>query len=83
MTTSTSWSVHTEEAPPFLGDVNVDGIVSSSDIIYLVNHVFKSGPPPQPVPETGDLTCDGSVTSSDIIRLVGYVFKSGAALICP
>lgn len=83
MSSSTSWAVHTDKAPPFLGDVNVDGIVSSSDIIYLVNHVFKSGPPPLPVPVTGDLTCDGSVTSADIIRLVGYVFKSGPELICP
>lgn len=83
MTTSTSWNVTTEAAPPYLGDVNVDGIVSSADIIYIVNHVFKSGPAPQPVPETGDLTCDGDVTSADIIRLVGYVFKSGPELICP
>jgi uncharacterized protein CbrC (UPF0167 family) len=83
MTTSTSWNVHIEETPPFLGDVNIDGIVSASDIIYLVNHVFKSGPPPQPVPETGDVNCDGAVTAADIIRLVGYVFKSGPELICP
>ena len=83
MTASASWNVHIEELPPYLGDVNVDGVVSSSDIIYIVNHVFKSGPAPQPVPETGDLTCDGVVTSADIIRLVGYVFKSGPELICP
>jgi hypothetical protein len=26
--------------------MNNNGIVNSSDIVYLVNHVFKAGPPP-------------------------------------
>jgi len=61
------------------GDVNEDGIVTSADIIYLVNHVFKGGPAPQPVPASGDVNESGTLTSADIIYLVGFVFKSGAS----
>lgn len=59
------------------GDVNVDGVVTSADIIYLVNYVFKGGPPPIPCAAAGDVNCDGVVTSADIIYLVNYVFKGG------
>jgi hypothetical protein len=61
------------------GDVNVSGSLTSADIIYLVNHVFKGGPAPLPVKESGDVNCSKSLTSADIIHLVNYVFKSGAA----
>jgi len=61
------------------GDVNVDGVITSADIIALVNYVFKGGPAPLPCEASGDVNCNGSVTSADIIYLVGYVFKGGAA----
>jgi hypothetical protein len=28
------------------GDVNCSGAVSAADVITLVNHIFKGGPPP-------------------------------------
>ena len=59
------------------GDVNADGHHTSADIIGLVNYVFKSGPPPLPVPSCGDVNRSGSLTSADVIMLVNYVFKSG------
>jgi hypothetical protein len=59
------------------GDVNRDCAITSSDIIHLVNYVFKSGPPPQPDVEAGNVNCVGAITSSDIIFLVNYVFKGG------
>lgn len=59
------------------GDVNTDGVITSADIIYLVNYVFKGGAPPKPCPAAGDVNCDGVVTSADIIYLVSYVFKGG------
>lgn len=58
------------------GDANADGTITSSDIIYLVNYVFKGGSPPV-VPGHGDVNCSGSTTSADIIYLVTYVFKGG------
>jgi len=59
------------------GDVNQSGTLTSADIIYMVNFVFKSGSLPQPCEANGDVNCNGSVTSADIIYMVNHVFKSG------
>jgi hypothetical protein len=59
------------------GDVNTNGSITSSDVIALVNYVFKGGAAPLPCAAAGDVNCNASVTSSDIIELVNYVFKSG------
>lgn len=59
------------------GDVNLSGSLTSSDIIALVNFVFKGGDTPQPCQAAGDVNCDGQVTSSDIIYMVNFVFKGG------
>jgi len=64
-------------APGKTGDTNFDGVITSADIIHLVNYVFKGGLPPQPVPRSGDVDCSGAITSADIIGLVNYVFKGG------
>jgi plastocyanin len=61
------------------GDVNVSGAITSADIIYMVNHVFKGGPAPIPEPEAGDVNCSTTLTSGDIIYLVNFVFKGGIA----
>jgi len=59
------------------GDVNVDGVITSADIIALVAYVYKGGAPPLPCEAAGDANCSGSVTSADIIYLVTHVFKGG------
>jgi len=59
------------------GDVNGDNVITSADIIWMVNHIFKGGLPPIPCPAAGDVNCDGALTSADIIVLVNFVFKSG------
>ena len=64
-------------APGKTGDTNFDGVITSADIIHLVNYVFKGGLPPKPVPRSGDVNCSGSITSADVIGLVNYVFKGG------
>lgn len=66
------------------GDVNTSGSITSADVIFLVNYVFKSGLEPLPVVQSGDVNCSGSpsspgITSADIIYLVNYVFKGGPA----
>jgi hypothetical protein len=60
------------------GNTNGVAPITSADIIYLVNFVFKSGATPIPCEATGDVNCNGSATSADIIGLVNYVFKGGA-----
>jgi hypothetical protein len=59
------------------GDVNDNGTITSADIIYLVNYVFKGGAAPLPCAASGDVNCSGTITSADIIYLVNYVFKGG------
>jgi hypothetical protein len=61
------------------GDVNVSGTLTSADIIYMVNFVFKGGPDPLPCSATADVNCSGSVTSADVIYMVNHVFKGGIA----
>jgi hypothetical protein len=61
------------------GDVNVNGSLTSADIIWLVGYIFKSGAAPLPVAEAGDVNCDSVVNSGDIIYLVNHIFKGGPA----
>jgi len=59
------------------GDVDTSGVLTSSDLIKLVNYTFKGGPPPLPCAGAGDVNCSGEITSADVIVLVNHVFKSG------
>ena len=61
-----------------IGDTNLDGVVTSADILVLVAYVFKGGA--EPPFGTGDTNCDGETTSADVIELVSYVFKGGPSL---
>jgi choice-of-anchor B domain-containing protein len=58
------------------GDVDQSGTVTSADIIYLINYVFKAGPEPQPA-NSGDVNGTCTITAADVIYLVNYVFKGG------
>jgi plastocyanin len=58
------------------GDANGDGKITVSDVVYLVNYLFKGGPAPNPF-LTGDANCDTKVTISDVVYLVNYLFKGG------
>lgn len=60
-----------------LGDANWDGRLSQADIIYLVNHILRAGPPPRPVWQAGDMNCDEAVTQSDIIAVVHHLLRGG------
>jgi hypothetical protein len=67
---------------PFIrGDTNGDCLISVSDLVFLINYLFKGGTPPDPI-EAGDADCDGQVTVSDIIYLFSYLFKGGPAPRC-
>jgi len=58
------------------GDVNGDGNIDVADVIYLINFLWRGGPPPTPY-ETGDANCDGEVTVSDVVYLINYLFFGG------
>jgi hypothetical protein len=63
------------------GDADASGTLTSADVIYLVNYVFKGGPLPLPCAGAGDANCDGGVNASDIITVVNHLFK-GYILSC-
>lgn len=68
-------SVDCISASLLLGDVNLDKQLSSADIIYQANYVFKSGGRPGLL-ALGDTNCSGHSTAADLIVLVNVVFKS-------
>jgi parallel beta-helix repeat protein len=58
------------------GDVYVDGKIDVSDVIFLINYLFKNGQAPDPL-EKGDVTADGVINVQDIIHLINYLFRNG------
>ncbi len=60
------------------GDLNHDGKVTLSDLITLVNYVFKGGGTPHPL-YIADVTGDCKISLTDIVYLVNYIFKGGEA----
>jgi hypothetical protein len=57
-----------------LGDTYHDGRITAQDIIFLVNHIFKGGSPPELCYALADASADGDVTVMDLIILIQYVF---------
>ncbi|MCJ7577228.1 MAG: dockerin type I domain-containing protein, partial [candidate division Zixibacteria bacterium] len=67
--------------PYLAGDPNHDGIINTSDVVYLINYLFIGGPQPIPL-ESGDATCEGDVNVSDVIYLINYLFIGGPPPSC-
>ncbi len=73
LTTSLIWNC--TDLP---GDANDDGNVNVGDAVYLINYVFKAGPPPTPYPIcSGDANCDCDCNVGDAVYVITYVFKGG------
>jgi hypothetical protein len=58
------------------GDINGDAIINIGDMVYLLNYLYKNGPPPYP-PAAADVNCDGVQNVGDVIYLINYLFKGG------
>lgn len=58
------------------GDANSDGLVTVADVVFLVNYLFKGGPPPDPR-WRGDANGDCNVNIADTVYLVAFLFKQG------
>ncbi|MFH0931846.1 MAG: dockerin type I repeat-containing protein, partial [Candidatus Zixiibacteriota bacterium] len=73
-------TVYIEITPPanlLRGDPNGDVSITVTDVIYIINYLFKNGPPPVHCPKSGDVNCDSKVTVSDVVYLISYLFKGG------
>jgi hypothetical protein len=58
------------------GDSNGDSLLNMSDLVYMVNYLFKGGTPPTPL-QAGDLNCDSKTSLTDLFYLINFFFKSG------
>jgi len=64
------------------GDVNCDGKIDATDVVYLINYLFVPDSP-EPVPlEAGDVNCDGKVDVNDVVYLINYLFVAGSPPPC-
>jgi hypothetical protein len=64
---------------PLTGDLNQDQVITSADIIEVVNFLFKGFLEPVPCAAVADVNCSNTVTSADVIEMVNFVFKGGPA----
>ena len=48
-----------------------------SDIMYIVNYLYKHGQPPKPDVLMADANCDGIVSALDATYLTNYFYKGG------
>ena len=64
------------------GDVNLDGNFTVTDLILMVDFIFRGGDAPL-VLETGDVNADGKVNISDLTMFVDFIFRGGSELIHP
>jgi hypothetical protein len=58
------------------GDADGSAAVDIDDAVYLIDHIFVGGSPPEPL-EAGDANCSGSVDIDDIVYLVSFIFAGG------
>ncbi|MCP4566960.1 MAG: hypothetical protein GY841_05205 [FCB group bacterium] len=58
------------------GDVNNDCFINVGDAVFLINYIFKNGPPPVPL-EAGDVNCDEAINVGDAVSVINYIFKNG------
>jgi len=59
-----------------LGDLNGDGSIGVSDVVFAIDYLYRSGPAPDPL-ELGDVNCDERVNTGDIVYLINYLFRDG------
>jgi len=64
------------------GDADNDGVGPLvSDLTYLVDYIFKGGPPPE-IPESSNVDGTPGILVTDLVVLVDYLFKGGPAPVC-
>jgi len=60
------------------GDANADNDVNVGDAVFLINHIFKGGPPPTFI-NWADVNVDCQVNVGDAVFLINFIFKEGSA----
>jgi hypothetical protein len=64
--------------PAFLrGDTNADGLINLTDVLLVLNHLFKGGAPPGCL-LAADADDDGSFNLTDAVYLLDHLFRGGS-----
>ena len=58
------------------GDADGSGIVDISDALYMLNYLFRQGPPPISF-LAGDANCDDDLGILDPLHLLNYLYRDG------
>ena len=58
------------------GDADGSGIVDISDALYMLNYLFRQGPPPVSF-GAGDANCDNDLGILDPLHLLNYLYRDG------
>jgi len=61
------------------GDATNDGVVNAADVVFLIDYLFRGGPPPD-LPSAGDPNGDCIINSADTVYLTDYLFRGGPIL---
>ena len=67
-------------ASAILGDVNASGVVEIGDVVYLINYLFKNGPPP-PNPIDADVDGSPGINIGDVLQLIDYCIYHNCSLL--
>jgi len=59
------------------GDVNFNGDIDISDIVYLIRYLYLGGDPIQPDIIVADVNCDSLYDIVDITYLIQYLYQGG------
>ncbi|MCA8960078.1 MAG: dockerin type I repeat-containing protein [Planctomycetes bacterium] len=70
-------------APFRRGDVNDDGAVDISDVIFLLASLFTADSAPLECDDAGDVNDDGMIDIGDAVTTLGALFGAGAAIPAP
>ena len=63
------------------GDANGDQVINVTDVIYMMNYLFRHGPPPVSF-VSGDANCDDDLGILDVVLLINYLYKGGTTPGC-
>ncbi len=63
------------------GDADGSGIVDVADVLYMLNYLFRQGPPPISF-RAGDANCDNDLGILDPLYLLNYLYRNGPSPGC-
>jgi hypothetical protein len=64
------------------GDANGDDKVNLLDVSFIINHLYRGGPAPNPL-KAADVDNNTKINLLDVSRIINFLYRSGLPLVCP